>query len=452
PQPPSQWPSPPPHAPALPVGTKRAHDRRLVLLAAASLAVSVVGVVLRALHLLPSSAATGIGFAAAAIALRILMVFAARSASDAHRAKVLNRVSLAGLAVSGAVLAVALPRITKASGMGTFFGDVVAVGWTLALTMVATGTVRTLTWRVYLGAGLTGLLAVSALVRLVDVPLYHHFGPDSQLENAVIGPAIEEVFKALLLVLIVWLAARRRDVRPSALDLMLLGMWVGAGYELYEDAMYGRGGTHFGSVPVLSLVFPAMIKSDALSVVATGHLMYTGVVGLGLGVGVLYRRRWRFAWLAAPAGFFFGFAEHAGFNAVVVSGGGEKPWWASLLFDVSLSGYLSSLLLIGGGTGLVLYEWRRATKARLDPASAAPGCVASWKGSQGQAVAVPRWLWVTQVESGRRSARLAGLQCQAPRTGVPQVLAPPPQVFTPPPQMSQVPQVPQSVPVAGGWS
>ncbi|WP_194905291.1 PrsW family glutamic-type intramembrane protease [Catenulispora rubra] len=405
--------SPPPPPVGMPPAAalraaKSGVDRRLALLAVAALAVSVAGIVLRALHLLPASAAVGIGFGAVAISLRILLLFSARSAAAAHRAKVLNRVSLAGLAVSGAVLVGTLPRITKAGGMGPFFGDVFAHGWTLAIVTVAAGSVRTFTWRVHLGAGLTGLLAVSALVRVVNVPIYNHYGPDSLLEGAVIGPAIEEVFKALLLVLIVWLAARRREVRPSAVDITLLGMWVGAGFALYEDAMFGRGGAHFGGAAPFSVIFPTQAQVSGLNQVGAGHLLYTGVVGLGLGIGVLYRRRWRFAWLAAPAGLLVAFAEHASWNGKALAGD-AAPGWIGLLSGVTLWGRLSSVLLIGGVAAMVVVEWRRATKAP-----------AFWNGAQQQKqVGVPHWLWLTAAESGRRSTQLAQLQTSAPQS-VPQ--------------------------------
>ena len=438
--------------PPQPVAAKSADDRRLALLAGACLTVSVAGVMLRALHLLPSSAAVGIGLAAVAISLRILLLWSARSASAAHRAKVLNRVSLAGLAVSGAVLVVTLPRITKAGGMGPFFGDVFANGWTLALVTIAAGTVRTFTWRVYLGAGLAGLLAVSAIVRLVDVPLYNHFGPDSLLEGAAIGPGIEEVCKALLLVLIVWLAARRRDVRPSALDLTLLGMWVGAGYGLYEDAMFGRGGARFGAAAPFSVLFPSQDQISGLSQVGGGHLMYTGVVGLGLGIGVLYRRRWRFAWLAVPGAFFVAFAEHASWNGKAMAGD-TAPSWIGLLSGVTLGGRLSSLLLIGGIAVMASFEWRRGTRARLDPAgysaSASASVSAFWDGvQQRKSATVPRWLWLTAAESGRRGAQLAGVQCGG-RQPVPNQ-PPPSQPFPSQPFRSQpVPNQPVSM---GGLS
>lgn len=339
-----------------------------------------------------------------AVGLRGLTDSAATSASDAQRSKVLDRVWLAGLAGSGAVLVGELPRITRAGGMGTFFGDAFAHGWTLVLVTVAAGSVRTFTWRAYVGAGLTGLLAVSALVRLVGDPLYRHFGPDSLLEGAVIGPAVEELCKALPLVLIGGLAARRRDVRPSALDLTLLGMWVGAGFALYEDAMFGRGGVRFGSALPVSLFFPTVDTVDGLSQVGAGHLMYTGIVGLGLGVGVLYRRRWRLAWLAVPGGCFVAFAEHASWNGRVGSAW-AAPSWVGLLSGVTMSGRLSAFLLIGAIPTLVVFEWRRATRG-------------------GPRVAIPRWLWLPAAESRRRGAWLAVVQCGArqdqvtsPKTG-----------------------------------
>src|SRR6185503_6935677 len=94
---------------------------------------------------------------------------------------------------------------------------------------------------------------------------------------------------------------------------------------------------------------------------------YTGVVGLGLGIGVLYRRRWRFAWLAVPGGYFVAFAENASWNGKALAGD-AAPSWVGVLSGVTLAGRLSSLLLIGGIGGLVWFEWRRGTQARLDPA------------------------------------------------------------------------------------
>ncbi|NUR28903.1 MAG: hypothetical protein HOV83_24190, partial [Catenulispora sp.] len=145
---------------------------------------------------------------------------------------------------------------------------------------------------------------------------------------------------------------------------------------------------------------------------------YTGVVGLGLGVGVLYRRCWRFAWLAVPAAFFVAFAEHASWNGRA-GAGDAAPGWVGLLAGLTLEGRLSAFLLIGGVAAMIWFEWRRATQARLDPGAAADSAAysAAWGGAQGQQpVVVPRWLWLKAAESGRRSARLAGVQCRVPQT------------------------------------
>ncbi|MBS2539578.1 hypothetical protein KGQ20_43240 [Catenulispora sp. NF23] len=197
-------------------------------------------------------------------------------------------------------------------------------GTILALATLAAGPVRTYPLRVYLGAGLAGFLVDSALVRLDE-------------------PAAEDVVNVLVLVLVVVLAARRRDVRPSALDLTLLGLWTGVG---------------------------------------VGHLLDTGIVGLGLGIGVLYRRRWRLAWMAAPAGLVMAFAI---------------PSWI-----------VASLLVLSSGTAaMAWFEWRHGTQRRLDPTGYASSSSAIvpvlWH-------VVPRWLWLTAAEGARRGARLAELQ------------------------------------------
>ncbi|WP_194899067.1 hypothetical protein [Catenulispora pinisilvae] len=210
----------------------------------------------------------------------------------------------------------------------------------LALATLAAGPVRTYTWRVYLGAGLVGFLADSALVRLTE----------PAAEDDVIKALLLALAVVLIVVLAVVLATRRRDVRPSALDLTLLGLWAGAGW----------------------------------------HLLDTGIVGLGLGIGVLYRRRWRLAWVAAPVGLVLAFAGGT-------TAGNPIPSWMVAF----------SLVLSSGIAAMTCFEWRHGTQRRLDPtgyASSASAIVpVLWH-------VVPRWLWLTAAEGERRGTRLAELQ------------------------------------------
>jgi len=394
----------PSSVPATPAAKKTFSDHRLAVLGGACLVLSLAGILLRTVHVLPKSAASSIVLAAVAIGLRVLLLFSARTASPAHRAKVLNLVSLAGLAISGLVLIIALPKITNAGGGGKFFSDAFAHGWTLVIALLAAGVVRTMTWRVFLGAGLAGCLADGAIVRLIGTPIAKALGPNSLAAGAVLVPLLEEFIKALLVVLIVWLASRRSDVRPSAVDITMLGMWVGAGFALYENAMYGRGGTDWGASP-FSLLFPSEGKMPGGAQLSGGHLLFTGVVSLGLAITFLYRQRFRLARWAAPAAFVIAFAEHGAWNAKAL---GSGAGWVTLLQVITLDGYLSSILLIGGIATIIVLEWRRATRdqtVRPVP-QVAPG--------QQAQVQIPRWVWLRTDDIARRGRRLAALQCAPP--------------------------------------
>lgn len=389
---------------------KKFSDRRFAVLGGAIVVVSIAGVVLHSADLLPQSATSGITLAATAIGLRLLLLWTARSASPETKTKVLNVVSLAGLAVSGMVLVLTLPHITGAGGVGLFLGDAVSYGWTLALLLLAAGGVRTLTWRVFLGAGLAGLLAVSAVVRFAGLPVAELIGLDTVLAAAGWVPLLEEVLKSALVLLVVLLAARQRDRRPSALDLTMLGAWTGAGFALYENAMYGRGGPYFATAPPFSILFPSQVDVYGSPFLASGHLVWTSLVGLGLGISVLYRHHWRLAWLAAPLAFVVAVFEHGAGNGIIGSEG-SPPVMISIMAALTLNGYLSSLMLVGGVAAMGLLEWRGATRHRAPhPSAPPPHSRARSAGTLQKQVRIPAWLRLASSESERRGAGLASLQ------------------------------------------
>jgi RsiW-degrading membrane proteinase PrsW (M82 family) len=370
------------------VDSALAADRRLVMTGVACAALSVTGIVLQAVGVAPPALAAVLVMVPVGIALRVLLSRLASSASPARRVHVLNLVSKAGLAVSALTLVIVLPRLTTTGGSGKFVADLVAELWPLVLLAVAASAVRTLSWRVYAGAGLTGFLAVTALSRVIDQPILDHLG-DSTGFAAGWAPLTEEILKSLPVVAFVAFAVRRKGARPSAADIVLIAASTGAGFALYEDALAGRGGTHFSAVPPLSLILPSMEKS---SVILPGHLVWTGLIGLGLAIALLYRGQHRFAWLALPVAAAVALGEHAGGNGSL-GYTGHPPMPFSLLKDVTLGFRLSPLLLIAGTAWVITFEWRHATR-RPKGADASPA----------------RWLRVTNDESARRSRQLAQLQ------------------------------------------
>lgn len=335
------------------------HDRRLIVAGLACAALSAGAVVIRLLGLVPETAATIVVLIGAGVGLRLTMVFIGRSASGATRAQVVRLVSTVGLAVSAVTLLASLPVATRLGGLGHFVGDLLAHLWTLALLTALAGRVRTFNWRVFVGTGLTGYLALPALARLVGRPLVTSLGSTSVLATAIWAPFTEELIKALPLALIVFFAARRTGSRPSAIDMALVGAWAGTGFALYENTQFGRGGANWSADVPFSLLFPSELPNHVghSTIIAGGHLVWTALVGLGLGIGFLYRRRFARAWLAIPVTFAVVVIEHGAVNAFPLkAANGSTPALETLVRVVTLNGWLSSLLLVVGFAVMLRFE------------------------------------------------------------------------------------------------
>ena len=371
-------------------------DRRLGAIAALCITLSLAGVLVHALGLVSAPVAVTMVLLPVGVGLRVALTYAGRAASSVRRTQVMTLVSSIGLGISALTLVGAVPHLTRAGGVGKFGADLFAHGWTLAIVTLAVGSVRTLGWRAFVGTGLMGFLAVPAIAALIGRPVVSHLGTNSALATAGWAPLTEETLKALPVLLIAVLAARRRATRPSAADLLLLGLWSGAGFTLFENAVYGRGGANWSAAPLASLLIPSG-TTTALSgrpgMLVSGHMLHTGLVALGIAITLLYKDlRWR-RW-ALPAAFTVAVVEHSAVNGLLLtSSKGGSPSWAKLLAAFTLHGWLSILLFFIGSTAIVLYEWRNATRR----APRGPG-------------QPPAWLIPSSREIGRRGAALATLQ------------------------------------------
>lgn len=350
-------------------------------------AISLVGVLGNALHLLPSALGVGIVLGALGIGLRVVLMWTARSASNRRREQVLGLLSWVGLGIAAVTLIGVLPRLTDAGGFGLFLNDVVTHAWTIGLLTIGASLVRTMNWKAFLGAGLSGFFGVPALSRLVGRPIVYLLGDDSALAVAFWVPLTEEILKLLPVALVVFLATRRTNLRPSAMDLALMGAWSGAGFALYENGLYGRGGLKLDAFPI-SLFNPSGMAGD--SFLAAGHLVWTAIAALGLGIGLLYLKRWRLLWLAAPIGLGVAVLEHATGNASSLSvwSGGFLGALATIGKVLTLGGWLSALLLIAASVLTVVIEWKNGTRTP-----------------------VKLWLRIPKDEARRRGEALARLQC-----------------------------------------
>lgn len=313
----------------------------------------------------------------------------------------LNLMALVGLAGSTLALLASLPSLTEAGGAGLFVADLLAHTWVLVLLTLAVGSVRTMRFPAFAAVGFAGFFGMFGLSALVGRPLMSALEQQPQVGSVVVMPVIEEVLKVVP-ALIVVLLARRREVRPSATDIMLLGAWSGAGFALHENALFGRGGFNFESPPVLTLPFPVMGTNwaDGVTVIGAGHLLWSALIALGLGIGLLYRGG-RWSWIAIPVTIAVAVGEHAVANAFA-DGSVSGP--VRILHVLLLGGGLSTLLLVAGTAVMVLVEWNLTSHRRMTKLAA----------SFGRSLPplpparVPLWAWLTTTE-GERRGRVLGV-------------------------------------------
>jgi RsiW-degrading membrane proteinase PrsW (M82 family) len=351
---------------------------RLTLIASASGLVSVVGFLAGLTNLLPSGISSIIVLVGVTVGLRVLWIYAARSASSSSRARTMQIVSNVGLGISALSIIVGLPRITRAAGVQTFLVDTFAQLWTMAiLTLVASHT-RTFNWRVLVSAGLTGFLAIISLARLVGVPVIESLGHTSLLAVALWVPLTEELFKLIPVLIVLFVALRHAHARPSAMDLTLLGAWTGAGFALCENASLGRGSFSLTGAPLVSLILPSVGSGRAFGwpLVQTGHLCHTALIALSLALALLYyRKNKRLRWAVPLIAIGVTLLEHGSQNGMAVGSLNETVGKIAMI--LTLGGWLSPLLLIAGVGFVILLErrilggaFRPAELANLSPAEA----------------------------------------------------------------------------------
>jgi RsiW-degrading membrane proteinase PrsW (M82 family) len=345
--------------PAAATQATKASDIRLKIVAGASGLISLGGFVCGLFDLLPSTVCTLIVLIGVTGGLRVLWAFAARSASSAARARTMLMVSNIGLGISVLSILVGLPRITHAAGLSTFLADVIAELWTMAILMVAASHVRTFNWRVLAGASLTGFLGTTALARWVGLPLVENLGVANVFAVAIWVPITEELVKLIPVLIVLAVALRHAHMRPSAMDVTLLGACTGAGFAMYENATLGRGHFSFTAAPLVSLVLPSMGEGRAFGwpMVQTGHLCHTALIALSLALALLYGKRWgQIRWLIPSAAIGVVLLEHMSQNALAIHGIDE--WPARIAMLLTLFGWLSPVLLIGSVALLAVFEGR----------------------------------------------------------------------------------------------
>jgi RsiW-degrading membrane proteinase PrsW (M82 family) len=363
-------------------------DTRLALVGGITVLFSVAAFAAGLLGALPSATSTVLVLLGMGVALKVTWIYVARSSSSASRARTTAMLSNTGLAIAAITVIAAVPRLTKTSGVALLLADLLAQLWTMAILTAAAGPVRTLGWRAFAGAFLVGFLGLTGMARVIGRPLILMLGTSSVLAAGIWVPLTEELCKMLPVILILVLALRRSDTRPSLLDLVLVGAWAAAGFAVNENASYGRGGFSLVASPFVSILFPGTMKGMAYgwTVAQTGHLVHTALIALGVGFAFLYRRRLQRFWIVPAIAVAAALIEHCSQNSITT--GGLNKIVAEFLLAITLGGRLSALLLVAGIVYVVAFEWR----------------------ALGGALGPRAWLALTSSEMQRRGALLASLQ------------------------------------------
>ncbi|WJH33619.1 PrsW family glutamic-type intramembrane protease [Paenibacillus sp. CC-CFT747] len=167
---------------------------------------------------------------------------------------------------------------------------------------------KTFTWK---QAGLFMLLGVFLVIPLTALTLlaaHGIFGGNTRdtWSQAVLTPIAEEVWKLLPLGLFLFFS--RRASSMSLADYTLAGAGAGVGFQLMEELTrrwlnsgiigrtYGYSTTLLGGETIhwdFWTLFPGRFEESLFpTVMSVSHPVHTGMVALGLGLAVRYRRQW----------------------------------------------------------------------------------------------------------------------------------------------------------------
>ena len=164
------------------------------------------------------------------------------------------------------------------------------------------------------GAG--GAVQHLVFLQLVDAWVRHHpqlgeiLGPDAALLLAapISAPVVEEVFKALGVLLVFWLLRAEFD---NMRDGIVYGSLVGLGFNWLEAAPHVvQGYAEFGTPP-----FGAQLGMRYALFGFGGHALFTGLFGASLGLALQTRRTW-LRYLAPPVGLLLAISAHLLNNAL----------------------------------------------------------------------------------------------------------------------------------------
>jgi RsiW-degrading membrane proteinase PrsW (M82 family) len=214
-----------------------------------------------------------------------------------------------------------------------------------------------------------GTTAVPFVSLILTWPIDLVFDTDSIFGGAILVPVLEEILKVAPLVLLLFRKQWRFRWTLGAIDLMVLGAAIGAGFTFFEDTLLGFASTgflragageyimrsheatpHFGPI----YLFPSMDVGTA-NTAFIGHAAATAFVGLAIGLARLLGLRLRKGgWVLPAAALLWVTVDHAMFNYVAHVG--RMSGLSKVYYTLNANGRLSSAVFYLLLAGALIYE------------------------------------------------------------------------------------------------
>lgn len=274
-------------------------------------------------------------------------------------------IALAGVVLSTVLFFMSLPRHAARGSWGDMAEVALHNWWPVLLLLLVGFFARGRTLYHAVAGWFSGYFLAIAIAFLILEPTQDWLGDDSRWQSGVLVPIVEEAAKAIP-VLIVYLSIRRAVwMKATVTDFTVLGLAVGGGYAFHEDALFARvlaeGFDGWG------LLFPAVVQDP---IFAVGHGVWTGLVGMGVGVALARRGR-PLAWLPAIAAYAVVTLDHGMINDGRERGAlldGKLPLWllvvgivVSLVVEMRvITNSAGGAAAFRSGVGVALGGMRRA--------------------------------------------------------------------------------------------
>lgn len=192
-------------------------------------------------------------------------------------------------------------------------------------------------------------LAVNQTAIAVGTAVAHDADLATRMTVWIVAPLAEEPLKATALAFL--FSAYRHHV-DNVLDGLVYGALVGMGFAWFENVLYYAHAAEAGAGAMVGLAWMRGVLSGVGS-----HATFTGLVGVGVGLSRVLRRRTG-RWLAPLAGLLVAIAAHMLWNIASAGVLGDAVGTDAWLVRMPLAVLLLQVPFLTMLAGVTLLAWR----------------------------------------------------------------------------------------------